>query len=416
METQDEALKHFLEKNRITNDVWEKANIEWTVLQEIAADHELHVEHLKKSAELFATLIQKSETVHSVRWRVKATDHVLTKIIRKRSEGNEKYANITLSNYFECITDLVGIRALHLFKEECFEIDRYLKSLWVAIETPIAYMRNGDRDELKDQFKEYGFDVKDHPAGYRSVHYVLQSTPINRKVIAELQVRTIFEEGWSEIDHRIRYPNFSDNEQVEYFLTILNRMAGSADEMGSFVKGLTSTLSELAQQVAVAQIEKEKSVRAMEDALNQLSQMNQQGRTYEENIEKLKAEVVKLKADAEISGAHGKNLRSTTNSLHRIALGISPELFKTIGKDAWTGISPEVLKNINANALMGVSPELLNTISGNALTGIPPEVLNTIAGNALQGISPTISRSIQNGIDGTTISGTSLDVTNENKK
>jgi hypothetical protein len=55
-------------------------------------------------------------------------------------------------------------------------------------------------------------------------------------------VRTIFEEGWSEIDHNIRYPNFSDNPLTNNLLMILNRLAGSADEMSSFVQELSSYL------------------------------------------------------------------------------------------------------------------------------------------------------------------------------
>jgi len=36
------------------------------------------------------------------------------------------------------------------------------------------------------------------------VHYLLVMQPTKQRYLCELQVRTIFEEGWSEVDHRIR--------------------------------------------------------------------------------------------------------------------------------------------------------------------------------------------------------------------
>ena len=74
-----------------------------------------------------------------------------------------------------------------------------------------------------------------HPFGYRSVHYLLALKPSKNLMVAELQVRTIFEEAWSEIDHHIRYPYQADNPILGNYLEIFNRLAGSADEMGSFI-------------------------------------------------------------------------------------------------------------------------------------------------------------------------------------
>ena len=107
----------FLKRNRINSETWDKAKLDWLTLQAIATDHEQQFVNLESSAELFAKVIQKFNGVHSVRWRVKDAEHLAEKIVRKRSEGNPKYEDISLENYFERVTDLVGIRALHLFKE-----------------------------------------------------------------------------------------------------------------------------------------------------------------------------------------------------------------------------------------------------------------------------------------------------------
>lgn len=293
------SLEQFLCKNNIDYETWQKAEIDSSILQSIAEDHEKQLAQLEESATLFARLIQKYPHVHSVRWRVKSSDHLLEKIIRKLAEKNEKYQGINVQNYFETVTDLVGIRVLHLFKEDCFDIDHNLTQQWSPIETPVAYIRTGDRDELIEQFKAHSFEIKEHPAGYRSVHYVFSSQPMKRKVITEVQVRTIFEEGWSEIDHTVRYPNFSDNELVEYFLTIFNRLAGSADEMGAFVRRLAGNLSLLASQITEARNENAGILRDMETTLGELEAIKAQDKNSRDHIEKLKAELEKLKtADA----------------------------------------------------------------------------------------------------------------------
>jgi putative GTP pyrophosphokinase len=288
-------LEAFLSRNRIDREIWEKSRLDWGILQAIVRDHSENEARLLQSAEMFAKVIQSFPRVHSVRWRVKNSDHLLEKIVRKRAEGSEKYAAIDAENYFTIVTDLVGIRALHLFKADCLEIDPHLRATWKAVERPMAYVRAGDQDDFVNKFKAKDFDVSEHPAGYRSVHYVFESQPLMRKVMTEVQVRTIFEEGWSEIDHHVRYPNFSDNELVGYFLNIFNRMAGSADEMGGFVRGLAATLEGLSSQVAQANAQKAASIAELEKSASEIESLRRQGKESSASIAKLKEEIAKMK-------------------------------------------------------------------------------------------------------------------------
>lgn len=293
--TQSRSLDEFLKNNRIDRDTWDRSKSDWSLLQEIGKDHESNREQLLQSAEYFGRLIQNFNCVHSVRWRVKDTDHLLEKIVRKRAEESPKYLEINQDNYYEAVTDLVGIRALHLFKDDCFTIDATLRAKWEPIETPAVYIRMGDHEDLTKKFRDQGFEMKEHPAGYRSIHYVFSTQPARRKVIVEVQVRTIFEEGWSEIDHKVRYPNLSSNDLVVYFLTIFNRMAGSADEMGGFVRVLSSGLRELEEQVSEANRDKEKTLLAMDEAVKKLENANQQNQESTQSIATLKAEIKKLR-------------------------------------------------------------------------------------------------------------------------
>lgn len=338
-----QTVETFLSDSRIDQQTWEAADISWGVLQEIAADHRRQSKHLSTTATLLANVIQEFNDVHSVRWRVKEANHVLEKIVRKRADKVQKYAQIDKDNYHEVMTDLVGIRALHLFKEDFFAIDASLRSLWTPVEPPTAYIRDGDENEFTKQLQESGFEIKQHSAGYRSVHYIIASQPLSRRVFVELQVRTIFEEGWSEIDHRVRYPNFSDDRLVGYFLAIFNRLAGSADEMGSFVRGLTEHLDSLKEDLATARSERDKTVQDMEAALTQLEALRQQDATAQENIAKLRAEVNKLKRESVLPTMTLAETQLPKNALMGLLAGSPKGL---LGSEWDRGVAPRTLEDM----------------------------------------------------------------------
>ncbi|WP_431810155.1 hypothetical protein [Jejubacter sp. L23] len=167
------------------------------------------------------------------------------KILRKITEENpsEKYKEINADNYKSIITDLIGVRAIYLFKSDWQTVHDHILSRWVLKEDePVTiYHREGD---IMDIYKNHPkCEQKRHIHNYRSIHYIVPATNIQSvQVYCEIQTRTIFEEGWSEIDHQVRYPDFSDDENLMSYLTIFNRLAGSADEMGSYVNDLVELI------------------------------------------------------------------------------------------------------------------------------------------------------------------------------
>ncbi|CAG9705918.1 GTP pyrophosphokinase [Clostridium neonatale] len=111
---------------------------------------------------------------------------------------------------------------------------------WNVVEIT-ANVREGDN--IKD-FEDLNIQVKSRASGYRSVHYLVEFYPTNEKVIAEIQVRTIFEEGYGEIDHTLRYSNNEIPEILKSNILLFNRIIGSADEMASLINALSKDWNE----------------------------------------------------------------------------------------------------------------------------------------------------------------------------
>ena len=66
----------------------------------------------------------------------------------------------------------------------------------------------------------------------KNSHYIVKY----KGYYVEIQGRTLFEEGWSEIDHDIVYPYYKDDEMLTDFSKLLNRLSGMADEMSSYFR------------------------------------------------------------------------------------------------------------------------------------------------------------------------------------
>jgi putative GTP pyrophosphokinase len=162
--------------------------------------------------------------------------------------------------------------------------------------------------------------------GYRSVHSIFCTQPLQRKVFTEVQVRTIFEEGWCEIDHHVRYPNFSDDRLVSYFLTIFNRLAGSADEMGTFVQNLTRALEGFESQLTVANEKRELALSEMDKVLGELQEMKAQDSSMKQKLSSMQTELSKLRKISAPSPFLGATSRAQLGGSLLLALRIKVQM------------------------------------------------------------------------------------------
>ena len=242
----------FLTEYNFTEEDLLAAEISWEELALIEAEYrklEGTMRDLGKSfIDEYLYDIEKAG-IHSYRYRTKDTWHLLEKIIRKKKENPEKFGQLDHTNFYKYVTDLIGIRVFFLYREDWIHFHRYVLSRfendpnqyiddrlndfdenpnhYYIAERPKAYKRTGDS-------KIYNANEIDiiTTGIYRSLHYIIKY----KGYYVEIQGRTLFEEGWSEVDHDIVYKEAQDDEMLRDYSKLLNRLSGLADEMSSYFR------------------------------------------------------------------------------------------------------------------------------------------------------------------------------------
>ena len=242
----------FLATYNLTESDLQEANISWEELSLIAEEYGKLENSLREIGKSFIDeYLYDIETagIHSYRYRTKQVEHLLEKIVRKRKENPEKFARLDHTNYYKFVTDLIGIRVFFLYREDWKNFHQYLTSRfendpalyiqdrladfdedpdhYYLAERPRAYKRTGD-SKIYD-----GNEIQIISDGiYRSLHYIVKY----QGQYIEIQGRTLFEEGWGEVDHDIVYKEAEDDEMLRDYSKLLNRLSGLADEMSSYFR------------------------------------------------------------------------------------------------------------------------------------------------------------------------------------
>ena len=120
----------------------------------------------------------------SIRFRVKTFENYFRKFVRRRRESNNKLL----------ITDILGIRIICPFLETLKEVETIVRELFSIVEIE----NKGD----VYSFKEFGYD---------STHILIklpfpEVDPTGEPLVcAEIQIRTILQDAWAEVEHELIY-------------------------------------------------------------------------------------------------------------------------------------------------------------------------------------------------------------------
>ena len=177
--------------------------------QEAAANYSVIREtNVRFAAELESLLTRvlnaKRIAFHQVTARAKTVDKFADKAVKPEEEHPErpKYANPMVD-----ITDMTGVRVIVLNRSALKDVDDTVRTLF----------KERERTDKGDRNLERG------TVGYESIHYLVQFNSDRSDLLenrefanltAEIQIRTILQHAWAEIEHDIRYKTSSDPHKV----------------------------------------------------------------------------------------------------------------------------------------------------------------------------------------------------------
>ncbi len=224
----------------------------------IYTDYEQLKQELKITENDIWDILGQFQGVHLHTSRIKSVDSLIEKVINKRHEwladDKSKYAQINAGNYRDIISDLIGLRLIINYRghwldlheeilgkfpidKKCiYEKDKLLPhpSLGsIQAELPKVYYAEGD--DIR-QYVEMGLIPKKHKMNYRSIHYTVSF----HNVYIEIQVRTIYDEAWSDCDHSYVYKKDENKSHtaLEQMSGILAKLTNLSNDIGEQMKDI----------------------------------------------------------------------------------------------------------------------------------------------------------------------------------
>lgn len=208
-------------------------DVEWDEYKQRYLDSRADIKLFMDGVERFfiehpSLFVRDEPVIHTTKRRLKGLENLRKKIDRKILEGRE----ISPANFLSEITDLSGVRIIHLFQNDYSVIDAAIRRKieggdWVCAEQPKAFTWD---PEVTDFFKKFDLQVEQRETFYTSVHFLLKPRA-DSHICCEVQVRTLFEEIWGEVDHKINYPVQCESLTCREQLMVLSKIVGAGSRL-----------------------------------------------------------------------------------------------------------------------------------------------------------------------------------------
>lgn len=175
--------------------------------------------------------------VYSIKSRVKSTESAYLKTKRK------SYTSL------EQVSDYAGMRILCLFERNIFAINSFLlgyfkyKNIEVN-EIKIFNLDDSSYERAKLVVNKYEYNEKLKPiqnkkSGYKSIHYSVSTSMIGNKVNIEIQLRTLLQDVWGELEHSLSYKRGGIHPHIKKSFELLAIDLQSMDALLEHLKDIS---------------------------------------------------------------------------------------------------------------------------------------------------------------------------------
>ncbi len=165
------------------------------------------------------------EFIHFIKYRIKDEGSLRAKLEKiLASEGDQDLVGR--------VTDFAGLRIIHLHMDQLSYIHPLVSDILEQqkcelLGSPKAYCWDM---EYKDLFRQVGVEAVQRDSMYMTVHYDIVANQ-RKRITCELQVRSLMEELWGEVSHRINYPEESPSASCQDQLKVLARLTSGCGRL-----------------------------------------------------------------------------------------------------------------------------------------------------------------------------------------
>ncbi|KFE99625.1 hypothetical protein IX39_02890 [Chryseobacterium formosense] len=208
----------------------------------------------------------KNFSIHQIVSRIKTKESLAQKVIKKN-----KYEKL------DDITDILALRIITYFEDDISKIEELLNK-----EFKIDRENSTDKRNIEiDKF------------GYRSVHYILQLNDYKKELSEyaeykdikfEIQIRSILQHSWAEIEHDLGYKSFTEIPQKAK--RTFYRVAALLEQADIEFTKLKKEIQDFENSISKNLKSKEKFIEINESTIIAFVKRNQLLREIENDIKK----------------------------------------------------------------------------------------------------------------------------------
>lgn len=179
---------------------------------------------------------ERAIPIYLTKQRVKSVDSLYLKTKRRTYE------------FLDDVTDVAGLRVLCLFGQDILKVHKYLVGLlreggYNLTEFEIYnWLDDSYIKELvkvvEDTFTAHKFKAAKKGSGYKSLHYVVTQTYGGGTYPIEIQLRTLLQDVWGELEHSLVYKQGNIHHHIKESFQLLSK---DLENMDSLMANLRDT-------------------------------------------------------------------------------------------------------------------------------------------------------------------------------
>ena len=216
----------------------EKSRVTFDQVEKYHADNYVIWKALLDTVEGLAIEARDKEAIpiYSTKYRIKSPESIYLKTKRTEKSLAE-------------IQDYSGLRILCLFEEDIIKINDKLLSIFERVGLVLEMYKVYNFDDqvlisnLKKSISQYipeqdVFKPKRKLSGYKSIHYIGYQLQGLRKVYIEVQLRTLLQDVWGELEHALSYKRGMIHPHIVKSFKLLARDLGTSDMLMSHLRDI----------------------------------------------------------------------------------------------------------------------------------------------------------------------------------